>query len=338
MKRFALFLLACLTILSACGPSSPPTQPGSIIQTIAAQTAAAATLATWTVQQGGSTLEVMATSTQTETPTPTSSESLPTLTTAPLYTTTPLPPAAPVYPPITQTPEQFVVYYFGNINISNYPLTWSLLTDRFKASNNPYSAGGYQGYVNFWNTIHDVRVLAINVASRNGGYAVVVVNSIYHYNNGDLIDDVTTYSLIYDYTRATWMFDTPSTAYVPPVYVPPVYVPPTIAQTPDQFVYYYFSNINISNYPLTWSLLTDRFKSHNNPPSSGGYDGYVNFWNTVHDVQVLSVVITIQNGGYAALTVYALYNYNSGTSIYNTQTYNLVYDYVRSTWLFDSPY
>jgi hypothetical protein len=36
--------------------------------------------------------------------------------------------------------------------------------------------------------------------------------------------------------------------------------PVFLVQTPEQFVYYYFANINSRNYSLTWSLLTDRFK------------------------------------------------------------------------------
>ncbi len=334
MKHLALILLACLLALSACqlaSPSQSPTQPGNFFGTVAAETASAQPSANATTLSNFPTVEStvtegVETSTPTFTPTITPTPELPSPTPV-MATSTYVTASGPVYPAPSQAPEQFIAYYFANINISNYPVTWSLLTDRFIASNNPPSSGGYQGYVNFWNTVHEVKVLSTSITSQNGGYATVRVEALYHYNAGTIIDTTTAYSLIFNYSRGTWMFNSPSyLGYVPPA-----------SQTPGQFIYYYFANINISNFPLTWSLLTANFIAAHNPPSSGGYQGYVNFWNTVRDVQVLSTTVTAQSGGFAVVDVYALYNYNSGTSIYNTQTYQLTYDYSTGTWLFDEP-
>jgi hypothetical protein len=98
----------------------------------------------------------------------------------------------------------------------------------------------------------------------------------------------------------------------------------------------YFSNINISNYPLTWSMLTSRFKNTVNGPAQGGYDGYVRYWDTVHSVTVQSVLVISQDDYYAAIKVTALYQYNNGTHTTSTVPYTLAYDYSINSWLFDT--
>ncbi len=332
MKRFSVvILLLCLAVLSACGipgAATPPpsgllhtavaltltAQPTSSVPTEVPPTPTTGTGATATFEVTSGTLVLPS---LTNTPTPT-------LTSTYVYPTAVYPTAGSGYGS-SGSPEQFVRYYYGQINLSNYPVTWSLLTDSFKANNNPPSTGGYSGYVSFWNTVHDVQVLSVVTNSWSGGYAFVTVSAIYHYNSGTSVNTNIGFNLTYNYSLGTWMFDSPVAA-----------VYPTPAVTPAEFITYYFNNINISNYTLTWSLLTDHFKAHNNPPSSGGYTGYVNFWNTIHDVQVISV-FTSQSGGFAVSNVYALYNKNDGTSVYNTQTYNLTYNYTLGTWQFDSP-
>jgi hypothetical protein len=65
-------------------------------------------------------------------------------------------------------------------------------------------------------------------------------------------------------------------------------------QTPQDFIFYYFNNINSRNYTLTWSLLSDRFKNTLNGPSQGGYQVYVDFWDSVKQVTVSDVTQTCQ--------------------------------------------
>ncbi len=330
MKTMVFLLFASLLVLTGCSfsvPTTPPVQPASLLQTAVALTLTAE------ATNGTAPSEISQPAVETETPTPTP---LPTDTVSPTIelpsvtpataTATPQPaaPAAPVYPAPAQSPSQFIRYYFGNINVSNYPLTWSLLTSRFQLTNNP---DGYAGYVNFWNTVHSVTIEGISVLSQSGGYASVNVRALYHYTNDLLNDTLITYNLIYDYNRRTWLFDSPGAAYVP--YVP--YVP--AAQSPSQFVYYYYSNINASNFSLTWTLMTERFKSINNP---SGYADYVNYWNTVNNVQVLSVSVLSQSGYFATVSVSAIYNLNIGIAQPTTNTFNLLYDNVMGTWMFDS--
>ena len=106
------------------------------------------------------------------------------------------------------------------------------------------------------------------------------------------------------------------------------------AQTPQDFISQYFDGINSRNYTLTWSLLSDRFKNTLNGPSQGGYQVYVDFWDSVKQVTVLDVTQTCQ-GNVCAVNVTMQLDYKNGqfdTSIY---PYTLTYDQARNTWLFD---
>lgn len=329
MKKIALALTLSLLTLSGClfastnAPSTAPTPPGDLLGTIVAQTLTAQPTAS--PMTATSTPESMAT-----TPTDTPTLALPSPTATPYYTpTTYVAPAAPVYPAPSQSVAQFIRYYYSQINISNYPLTWSLLTPNFQYANNGPATGGYQGYVDFWNTVHEVIVEGVTVLSQTNYYAVASVTNRYHWNTDAVTYSTDVFNLTYNYSRRTWMFDSPTSYYVPPVYP---------SQTPSQFIYYYYSQINLSNYPLTWSLLDTNFQNNVNGPSAGGYTGYVAYWSTVNNVSVQSVSVLSQTSSYAVVRVYAIYYYNSGSTVGSTDSFNLVYDYSRATWLFDSPY
>jgi LysM repeat protein len=106
------------------------------------------------------------------------------------------------------------------------------------------------------------------------------------------------------------------------------------AQTPEDFISLYFDAINSRNYALTWSLLSDRFKDTLNGPSQGGYQVYVEFWDSVNRVTVSDITQTCQ-GDVCAVNVTLQLDYNNGqfdTSIY---PYTLTYNQTRNTWLFD---
>lgn len=69
--------------------------------------------------------------------------------------------------------------------------------------------------------------------------------------------------------------------------VPTTPAPPTVTipSDPVEFIRFYYENINKRNYDLTWSLLSNEFRSEFN---SGGKDPYVDFWNTVSKVEIYS--------------------------------------------------
>ncbi len=108
--------------------------------------------------------------------------------------------------PGAMTPHDFIYYYFDNINRRNYSLTWSLLTDRFKARLNSPSQGGYDGYVAFWNSVEQVTVNnAFYVC--NGDLCAVNTTLQLNYTNG--VDNTSPYdyTVIYNHSLNTWMFD-----------------------------------------------------------------------------------------------------------------------------------
>ncbi len=105
-------------------------------------------------------------------------------------------------------------------------------------------------------------------------------------------------------------------------------------QSPQGFISYYFGNINSRNYTLTWSLLTDRFKNRLNLPSQGGYQGYVDFWNTINQVTVLNVYDICQVD-LCAIDATLQFFYKNGQHTTDTYPYTLTYDHTRNSWLFD---
>ena len=138
---------------------------------------------------------------------------------------------------------------------------------------------------------------------------------------------------------AILLTDTPTPTEVPSptsVILPPPAVQVYSPQYPDQFIRYYYSKINQRNYQLTWSLLSDSFKYANNGADQGGFLEYANFWDSVRRVDIFGVTITSQSGGYAGVNVNMQYSYYSGAIISNLQPFNLIYDYNRGTWLFNS--
>jgi hypothetical protein len=117
---------------------------------------------------------------------------------------TALPTQTATLPP--RTPREFISWYFDNINARNYPLTWSRLSDNFKASLYDSSSNRYQSYTDFWNTVQQVIVLEIHDVCQGDLCAVTVTLQLI-YNNGKSETNPIPYSLTYDHTRATWLFD-----------------------------------------------------------------------------------------------------------------------------------
>ena len=125
----------------------------------------------------------------------------------PIPTGTPLVPTNTVVLTPSNSVEQFIRTYFQAINSRNYENTWSLLSDTFKASRNSPQNGGYQGYVDFWNTVDRVEILEIKILEQSSQSAEVFVVANYHYKNGVTTTGEQNFDFIYDFTRNTWLFD-----------------------------------------------------------------------------------------------------------------------------------
>ena len=102
------------------------------------------------------------------------------------------------------------------------------------------------------------------------------------------------------------------------------------AMDPQQFMYFYFGNINARNYTLTWSLLTYSFKNR----LSGSFQVYTDYWNSVKQVTVKSAFYTC-SGDLCAVSATLQLEYTSGQVTSDTYPYTLTRDYNRNTWLFD---
>jgi hypothetical protein len=129
------------------------------------------------------------------------------ITATPIPTGTPLVPTNTIVPAPSNSVEQFIRKYFQEINSRNYENTWSLLSDAFKASRNSPQNGGYQGYVDFWNTVDRVEILEITILEQRTQSADVFVVANYHYANGVTTTGQQNFYLIYDFTRNSWLFD-----------------------------------------------------------------------------------------------------------------------------------
>ena len=329
MTNKILGLLTTLLLLSACTLALPSTTDTGAVETGVFQT-----LTAWPSPIPPTKTPIVIISTQpppqpTSTFTPTNTP-VPSSTATPIPTLAayvPLPSAVPYYSPLY--PDQFIRYYYTNINLRNYQLTWSLLADSFKWAVNGPDQGGFLGYADFWDTVQRVDIFGVSVTSQSGGYAAVDVSMQYSYKNGFVSSTLQSFNLIFDYSRSTWLFNSFTSYPTPP---PP---PPVSLQTPTQFIYNYFANINAGNYGLTWSLLTDRFKTNVNHNS---YDDYANFWTSVSRLDITGVSIESQTDTNAVVTVGMVYNYLGGLVTTSNQQFNLYYDAGRGTWLFHSPY
>jgi len=118
-------------------------------------------------------------------------------------------------------------------------------------------------------------------------------------------------------------------------FVPTATIVPTQSNSLEQFIHTYYEAINSRNYENTWSLLSDAFKTNSNSLQNGGYQGYVDFWNTVDHVEVLETRILEQNSQSAKVFVVANYHYKNGVTTTSQQDFNFIYDFTRNTWLFD---
>lgn len=129
------------------------------------------------------------------------------ITATPIPTGTPFVPTNTIVPTQSNSLEQFIRTYYQAINSRNYENTWSLLSDAFRASSNSLQNGGYQGYVDFWNTVDHVEVLETKILEQSSQAAKVFVVANYHYKNGVTTTSERDFNFIYDFNRNTWLFD-----------------------------------------------------------------------------------------------------------------------------------
>ena len=121
------------------------------------------------------------------------------------YPATATPTVTPTATP-PQSPQDFIDNYFNAINARAYTLTWSLLSDRFKDVLHSDSQGGYQVYVDFWDSVRQASVLGVEQACQGDPCQVNVTLQL-DFTNGQSDTSIYPYTLTYDPTRNTWLFD-----------------------------------------------------------------------------------------------------------------------------------
>ncbi|MDX1377307.1 MAG: TIR domain-containing protein [Anaerolineales bacterium] len=124
----------------------------------------------------------------------------PTITRTPTHT-----PIGPGPIPTTITPSvtipahpiDFIEFYYENINNQNYDLTWSLLSEQYKAERNPDGKGPY---MDFWNSVSFVEIYSLAYTEISNSAAIVIMDS-------SITSTPLNYYLVWDSSRNTWLFN-----------------------------------------------------------------------------------------------------------------------------------
>jgi hypothetical protein len=106
-------------------------------------------------------------------------------------------------------------------------------------------------------------------------------------------------------------------------------------QDPGEFARWYFGAVWQSrNYQDLWeNYLTPSFKTRS---SAASYDEYMEWWSSVERVDIHSVTVIQNDGTHAWIHVIVTFTMKDGRVISNQEyDYDLLYDPVGKTWMFD---
>jgi hypothetical protein len=131
--------------------------------------------------------------------------------------------------------------------------------------------------------------------------------------------------------------DAPTVPSIPPSPIPTA-VPPTQAPAqydPADFARWYFNSVWADrNYQYLWdNCQTTSFQNHS---SNGNYSEFVKWWNSVRQVDVLSVEVLNNDGRYATIRVTLTFHLANGRTLSDqTFEYDLTYNNQNGLWMFD---
>lgn len=106
-------------------------------------------------------------------------------------------------------------------------------------------------------------------------------------------------------------------------------------QPAADFLAEYFTFINSRDYLATWAKLSDKYKAGHNPD---GYGPYVEFWDTVDRVDVLTPDVVYQNPDRAKVSARLNLAYKNGKIGSQLATFELIPDDHGANWLIDASY
>jgi hypothetical protein len=113
-------------------------------------------------------------------------------------------------------------------------------------------------------------------------------------------------------------------------------VTPSVRQPPTQFIQDYYELISNKQYETAFSLLSNDFKERNHNSDSGGFQGYVDWWNSIDVVEVWSVRTDYEEGKSAKVIATIHYEPNSSSNYEDEVYFQLIYDSARNSWLIDA--
>jgi hypothetical protein len=110
----------------------------------------------------------------------------------------------------------------------------------------------------------------------------------------------------------------------------------TVVQDPVEFAHWYFTRVwNERDYQNLWdTYLTASYKAN---VGSGLFEDYVEWWDSVERVDVISVDVLENNGSDAWVRVNLTFHMKDGRVVQNqVYDYDFLYDASRGTWMFDA--
>lgn len=107
---------------------------------------------------------------------------------------------------------------------------------------------------------------------------------------------------------------------------------------PGQFIRNYYNGINNREYEKTWSMLSDHFKQEHhccNPDGTYQIEPYIEWWNTVRKIDVISVQEISSNENSANVAIWLRFYYKDGRVVEANYKYGLISNPNSNSWLID---
>ena len=107
-------------------------------------------------------------------------------------------------------------------------------------------------------------------------------------------------------------------------------------KSPVEFIRSYYQLVSEGKYEDSFSLLSQDFRNRNHGPTDGGYQGYVDWWNSVRSVELLSFYTEFSDTHSAKVETAIHYVLKNGDDYQDTVFFQLTRSSAESTWLIDA--
>jgi len=105
---------------------------------------------------------------------------------------------------------------------------------------------------------------------------------------------------------------------------------------PVEFIHQYYALVQSGNYEEAFALLTEDFRDRNHTSDLGGYGAYVDWWESIERIEILSARVEYSQGNIAKVVATIHYSPESSPSYEDEVYFQLLYDPSRETWLIDA--